>query len=330
MPPSGLEIDRQASADEVRPLSHEPQPEAAGTARRSSLRGIEPAPIIRDLQDPVAPDLAGGCATVTRPACATRPASVPACGRVLTQARDDPDVARVRVAPDVLECLLDDPEDDGLLGISQGVRRRREVYVDFRARSVGQAVRMVADRSIEPDLVEEGRAQLGDEGPDVGQLAAQAIAEEPHLATRRRRVAILEPLDVLDLEDRVGQRLCRPIMNLLRQPLPFCLLRLDHADLDVRGQLGVASRHERVVTVVEEMLRSLKVGGGQLQFRQVGLPALAPELPRRTLPADGAQLAVALHRGAQLAGSSADEASSLLVLFLEAARARLGAEFTLH
>ncbi len=131
--------------------------------------------------------------------------------------------ARVGVLADVLERLLDDAQDGGLLGRGQDVAGRPQLGLDRGAGEGGHALDRIHDRAVQAELVEKRRPQLADEGADLAQLAAQQLAQEAQLAAGDADVLVEHPLDVLDLEDRVRQRLRRPVVDLLREPRPLGL-----------------------------------------------------------------------------------------------------------
>ena len=85
------------------------------------------------------------------------------------------------------------------------------------------------DLLLEAPDVDGGRTQLRDELADVRELTAQHAAELLETGDRLGRIAFDEALDVVDLEDRVGQRLGRAVVDLASDTRPLCVERLqDH------------------------------------------------------------------------------------------------------
>ena len=68
----------------------------------------------------------------------------------------------------------------------------------------------IADRAVEPELVEQRRPELGDEAAHVAELAPQQVAQEAQLRPGEAHVLVEHALDVLDLEDRVGEAWAGP------------------------------------------------------------------------------------------------------------------------
>ena len=191
------------------------------------------------------------------------------------------------------------------------------------------------DRAVEAELVEDRRPELADERPHVAELAAEQLAQEAQLRPGQRRVVIDDPLDVLDLEDRVRERLGRPVVDLLGEPRPLRLLGLDDPHLDVvrrspgrRPSLtSVASPRSRK-SHVRSRLRS-----GELELGQLGLVAaeLAGQLARRrrgAAPARASSAPASRRGGAAVRRRSAwcrPGPAAVRVAALDRRRARRGA-----
>ena len=81
-----------------------------------------------------------------------------------------------------------------------------------------------------------------------------------------------DPLDVLDLEDRVAERLGRPVVDLLGEPGALGLLGLDDPHLDVaRGRRAADLGEQGRVAALEEEPRALERPLGELELGQLGL-----------------------------------------------------------
>jgi hypothetical protein len=117
--------------------------------------------------------------------------------------------------PHVLQGLLGDPQHDGLLGVADLVRRGRQIGRDRHADQALHVLGVVDDRAVEAEVVEQRRPELADERPDVTELAPQELAQVAQLGPGQGRVGVDDPLDVLDLEDRVAQGLRRAVVDLL-------------------------------------------------------------------------------------------------------------------
>ena len=105
-------------------------------------------------------------------------------------------------------------------------------------RECGLRGHRVHDRAVQAELHEHRRPQLADEAAHVAQLAAEQLAQEAELGAGHRRVALEHAVDELDLEDRVRQRLGRPVVDLLGEPGALGLLGLDdpHPELGRDGR----------------------------------------------------------------------------------------------
>ena len=88
----------------------------------------------------------------------------------------------------------------------------------------------------------------------------------------RQRVRVDDPLDVLDLEDRVGEGLGRAVVDLLGEPRALGLLGLDDPHLEVaRGRRPADLGQQRRVAALEEEPRPLEGPLGELELGQLGL-----------------------------------------------------------
>ena len=77
-----------------------------------------------------------------------------------------------------------------------------------------------------PD-VGQRRPQVGDEGADLVEAVAQHVAKEGDLGVGRAIVVAEDAVQVLDLEDGVGEHLGRPVVDVLGHALSLALLGLD-------------------------------------------------------------------------------------------------------
>ena len=171
--------------------------------------------------------------------------------------------------------------------------RSGKIGLDRRAGQRTHRRHAVLDGPVEPELRKERRPQLRDEGAHVVELAAQPFAQEAHLRAHGARVGVEDPLDVVGLEDRVHQRLGRPVVDLLGKPDALGFARLDQPHPQVVGQVGrrrVAL--QRGVATFEEQPRALQPPDRKLQSRE-----LRPALPELACPkGDGAPKPAGMRR----------------------------------
>ena len=98
------------------------------------------------------------------------------------------------------------------------------------------------DRLLQSD-VDRRRPQGGDEAAHLVEPLAQHVAQEGELRAGGLRRVVDHPIEVLDLEDGVGQDLGRAVVDLLGEPLALPLLGLDDPQRDGGGrQLGLGER----------------------------------------------------------------------------------------
>ena len=79
----------------------------------------------------------------------------------------------------------------------------------------------------------------------------------------------IDPLDVLDLEDGVGERLGGAVVDLLGEPRSLGLLRLHDPHLDIVWTADLGD--ERGVAALEEQPGALERALGELQLVELGL-----------------------------------------------------------
>ena len=136
---------------------------------------------------------------------------------------------RVGVLPDVLQGLLDDPEDHQVGGRWQVVDRGVQFDPDRYPEDPRDLLSGVADGAGQAEISEDRWAQLIDIGPNVRQLAAENVTQESQFGAGQGRVAGHEALDDFDLEDRVGQGLSRTIVDLAGQTGSLRFLGLENS-----------------------------------------------------------------------------------------------------
>jgi signal transduction histidine kinase len=81
----------------------------------------------------------------------------------------------------ILQCFLQDAQDDRLLGPGQAIGRGRQVGADREAGQGRRPADRVRDRPVEAELVEDRRAELADERPDRPELTPKEVAQEAEL-----------------------------------------------------------------------------------------------------------------------------------------------------
>jgi hypothetical protein len=131
------------------------------------------------------------------------------------------------VLADILQGLLHHAQHDGLLAGGEGIAIRVERGADRQPGQRPHLLHGIEDRTVEPELGEQRRAELTDERTDVAELATKQLAQVAQFGTRQCRIRFDDPLEVLDLEDRVRQGLGRAVVDLPSEARPLCLLRLD-------------------------------------------------------------------------------------------------------
>ena len=136
---------------------------------------------------------------------------------------------RVGVLPDVLQGLLNDPEDHQVGGRGQVVDRGVELDPDRYPENPRDLLSGVADGAGQAEISEDRRAKLIDIGPHLRELAAEDVPQESQFGAGQGRVAGHEALDDFDLEDRVGQGLGRTIMDLAGQTGSLRFLGLENS-----------------------------------------------------------------------------------------------------
>jgi hypothetical protein len=120
-----------------------------------------------------------------------------------------------------------------------------------------------AERPLEAEFVELPRSEAVDDRPQLVQLRVERFAQGRELRARRRRIAVEEALDDVDAEDHVGKRLSRAVVDLLRDPRPLRVLRLE------RGQGVLVGRRDPTARLgAEKQPEALERGDGRLETRQ--------------------------------------------------------------
>jgi len=217
-------------------------------------RGVEPPTVVTDLEQP---------------------------GVVVEPGRD-PGAGRGRVLAHILQRFLHHPQDHRLRGLVEAICGRLELDLDRQPGEGRHVVHAVADRAVETEVLEERRPQLADEAAHVAELAAEQFAQEAELGAREPAVLVEHALDVLDLEDGVGQRLCRSVVHLLGEADPLGLLGLHDAHPQVGRELRVGGVGEQArIAALQEEPRALEVLLGQLELAQLLL--VEAELAREPL-----------------------------------------------
>ena len=131
----------------------------------------------------------------------------------------------------------------------EAVGGRVEVDLDAHRAALGELLGGIADGAVEAELLEQRRAELVDEAAHLLQLALEDGAQLAHLDLRLGRIARDELTDDVGQQDRVGERLRRAVVDLLGQPCPLGLLRLQDAHLDLRVGGGLGARRRRPASV---------------------------------------------------------------------------------
>ena len=120
---------------------------------------------------------------------------------------------------------------------------------------------------------------------DVAELAPEQLAQEAQLRPGQALVGVDDPLDVLDLEDRVREGLGRAVVDLLGEPRPLRLLGLDDPHLRVRRRGGarrlvtrLASPRSRKSHVLSRFARDLDLRSLWPSSRLVRRRASGPQV----------------------------------------------------
>src|SRR6267378_555606 len=190
-------LDLQTPTDERGSLTHRQQTDGLRAAR--CLHEIESDPVICDVQDPVA-------------------------RRALPH---DPDRRRLRVLVDVLQCLLQHAIHGQLL-LRRHVRLAGvELARDLDAAARFPLARVVAHRVRESELGELRRPEVVDHRAHRVERRAELPAQGAELAPQRLsqlgRRALGDALEVVDLEDRIGEDLRRAVVDVAVEPLALGL-----------------------------------------------------------------------------------------------------------
>src|SRR5206468_11520501 len=194
----------ESGTDQLRSLTHELQAEVTAPAQ-GRIFGVEAPTIVADFHGP-AP-------------------------RVARHA--DADRAGLGMLAGVLERLLDHPQDHDLDRLREGIDARLEVDADGHVERRLDLGRRLGDGAAQAEVGEQRRPELAQVRADALQLPREDVTQLAQLLPRQLFVAVQQPLDDLDLEDGVGQRLRGPVVDLAGETAPLRLLRLDDAHLGI-------------------------------------------------------------------------------------------------
>src|SRR5437867_2172885 len=214
-PLAGARLDLQAPTDELSPFAHRQETDRLRAARR--FHEVEADPIVGHMQYPVS-------------------------GRPLPH---DADRRRLRVLVHVLQRLLQYAVGRELL-----LRRHRrlggvELGRDLDAAARLPLARVVAYRVGEPEIGELRRAEVVDHRADRVERGAELSPQGAELAAQRlaqfRGRALGDALEIVDLEDRVGEDLRGAVVHVAVETLALRLEALEDALRNVE-RLAVAMR----------------------------------------------------------------------------------------
>src|SRR5437762_3171088 len=263
-------LDLQLRADELGPLAHREQPDRSLPA--CDLHQVEPDAVVGAVHHPL----------------------------VLGPLPDDADGRGLSVLVHVLQGLLHDPVDRELLRRLEAGVARVEMSVDAKAVARLVLGRVIPDGAGEPELGQHRRPEVVDHAADRVEGAAELALQVAELGLQRRpglsRRPIGDPLEVLDLEHRVREDLCRTVMHVAVEALALGLEALEHAHRDaadlllvivagrldagpakVRGaRLDVTDRQLQLFQPAEGALRRFvrRARGTRLRFRALLVGAL--------------------------------------------------------
>src|SRR5438552_11535233 len=99
----------------------------------------------------------------------------------------------------ILQGLLDHPQERRLAALREPLDRRRQVGLDDQAGEGGHVFDRVADRAVQPQLVQQRRSKPRDEAAYGTELPAKELSQEAQLPGRLAGILFEDPLDVLDL-----------------------------------------------------------------------------------------------------------------------------------
>ncbi len=142
-------------------------------------------------------------------------------------------------------------------------------------------LRSLGERSRHAD-VRQWWAQVGDEGADLVEAAPQHVAQERELRLGGAVGVPEHAVQVLDLEDGVGEDLGRPVVDVLGHALTLALLGLDDPQAHVGGRV-VADRARLVAGIIGRV----EVAPQDVQLAGHHVQALEAPLERGQVPAAG-------------------------------------------
>ena len=192
-----------------------------------------------------------------RPRAATAPMSKPRPSSRTSRTQSslvepgrDRDVGRRGVLADILQGLLGDAQGDRPLASLRSVGRGLEVGRDVepgQRRACARPCRVIAPSRPSSSSI-GGRSWLMNARTSPSSRRSSSRRKR-QLGAGEQRVGLDDPLDVLDLEDRVAERLGRAVVDLLGEPRALGLLGLDDAHLEVaRGRRARRPRSSRVAS----------------------------------------------------------------------------------
>src|SRR6185503_3696319 len=218
-------LDLKASADQRSALAHRQETDGLRTSR--GLHQVEADAVVGNVQDPVA----------------RRPLP------------HDADRGSLRMLVHVLQCLLQHAVDGELLLRRHGGVARVELARHLDAAPRLPLARVVAHRVGEPELGELRRTKVVDHRAHRVERRAELSAQSSQLAPQRLtelgRGALGDALEIVDLEDRVGEDLRGSVVHVAIETLAFSLETLENALRDVERLrvsvwLGLDPRAEEV------------------------------------------------------------------------------------
>src|SRR6188508_657266 len=189
-------FDVQLRAHELSSLSHELQAEVLGRTG-CHPHEVEPAAVVRDHE------------------------------RVALQA--DGDAAGGRVLPHVLEDFLEDAKDRCASRWAQPLIDAVDGHLGGDAVAVLQLPGAIRDGRGQPDVHDRG-SQVGDQCAHLVEAVPEHVPQEGQLGVGGAVFGFDHAVEVLDLEDGVGQDLRGAVMDVLGHALALAFLGLDDAE----------------------------------------------------------------------------------------------------
>src|SRR5438034_5609999 len=206
-PLTGARLDLQAPTDELSPFAHRQETDRLRAARR--FHEVEADPIVGHMQYPVS-------------------------GRPLPH---DADRRRLRVLVHVLQRLLQHAVGRELLLRRHRRLRGVELGRDLDAAARLPLARVVAYRIGQPEIGELRRTQVVDHRADRVERCAELSPQSAELAAKCLSelggCALGDALEIVDLEDRVGEDLRGAVVHVAVQPLALRLETLEDALRDI-------------------------------------------------------------------------------------------------